>query len=655
MTMDDTETTSHALWLRIVRLLLGEPTLIKPGLIQFDTVFIDTVEGLYTNHATGEGGDVVTFVVDHSGRDEESALEFLARELRHNDPPPATSLPVDAEPQPEPQEPIDDVAEGEEAERPDHETEVAQESAPSVVAETVIAADEPVERNPDELWAQVEREVQAQETDGPANPPKVKPKRQRKERKQREAKPAAVARTNRVPFPAGLDVKAFTATKLRWLDDLKTDCDVSDFEERVLGHMVSQYLNRQTGTAWMGHERLAADLGRTRNGVQKALNKSVEAGRLSRLVGGGCVKGGKGATNTYTPMLLDNLEEPMAVGPSVEEQPTAVGASDKATVVDNTRQGQPTDLNVSQGEGPTAVGGSDERTANSEAWNSQQRYARLPFIESQKRGRTSVAPPADELPASGLAAPSSSDNPLKEVAEEGRRKKGSSTAAGPSSSATTRPRGTRLSADWRPTQTDIDYAEARGFSPAETDTMAEKFRNYWISKPRDATKLDWPAQWRNWVLGDEERKARRKAARKSAAKPGYLSFVSPRVATKAPPDMTDAKWLKHVSDYENRNKWNESVLGPKPSEAGCLVPQSILIARGYIEPDPDSPLPDHEAKPKDESDEAVRRENRCPSVSQPPSLILPASDSSAAGGAARRSRRRTALSHNCGKAGDVRK
>jgi hypothetical protein len=55
----------HALWLQVVRLLLGEPTDVRPGVIRFDTISIDTVEGLYTNPDTGEGGDVVTFVVDH--------------------------------------------------------------------------------------------------------------------------------------------------------------------------------------------------------------------------------------------------------------------------------------------------------------------------------------------------------------------------------------------------------------------------------------------------------------------------------------------------------------------------------------------------------------------------------------------------------------
>lgn len=34
----------------------------------------------------------------------------------------------------------------------------------------------------------------------------------------------------------------------------------------------------------------------------------------------------------------------------------------------------------------------------------------------------------------------------------------------------------------------------------------EKFINYWTAKTgQAATKLDWPATWRNWMLGAAER------------------------------------------------------------------------------------------------------------------------------------------------------
>ena len=36
---------------------------------------------------------------------------------------------------------------------------------------------------------------------------------------------------------------------------------------------------------------------------------------------------------------------------------------------------------------------------------------------------------------------------------------------------------------------------------ADLSTETEKFINYWVAKSgKDATKLDWPATWRNWIL-----------------------------------------------------------------------------------------------------------------------------------------------------------
>jgi Helix-turn-helix domain len=61
------------------------------------------------------------------------------------------------------------------------------------------------------------------------------------------------------------------------------------------------------------------------------------------------------------------------------------------------------------------------------------------------------------------------------------------------------PRATRLDPDWMPSPELI--AQMRSECPA-IDVKAEhlKFVDYWISKSgRDATKLDWPATWRNWI------------------------------------------------------------------------------------------------------------------------------------------------------------
>lgn len=68
-----------------------------------------------------------------------------------------------------------------------------------------------------------------------------------------------------------------------------------------------------------------------------------------------------------------------------------------------------------------------------------------------------------------------------------------------------RARGTRLPADF--TVTPEMVAWFRGRCPGVNGQVeTEKFRNYWLAKSgQAATKLDWPATWRNWMLAAGER------------------------------------------------------------------------------------------------------------------------------------------------------
>lgn len=67
-------------------------------------------------------------------------------------------------------------------------------------------------------------------------------------------------------------------------------------------------------------------------------------------------------------------------------------------------------------------------------------------------------------------------------------------------------RGTRLPADWQPSEADRAYALGKGASAAMIDLEAEKFRNFWLAKTGiGATKRDWAATWRNWILSALER------------------------------------------------------------------------------------------------------------------------------------------------------
>jgi hypothetical protein len=67
-------------------------------------------------------------------------------------------------------------------------------------------------------------------------------------------------------------------------------------------------------------------------------------------------------------------------------------------------------------------------------------------------------------------------------------------------------RATRISSTWLPSSYDVAFAQERGMTNAQIEIEAEKFLNYWTAKSgRNATKLDWEATWRNWVLNALER------------------------------------------------------------------------------------------------------------------------------------------------------
>jgi hypothetical protein len=93
--------------------------------------------------------------------------------------------------------------------------------------------------------------------------------------------PQVQAGLYRVPFPAGLDPKVFTALKLRWLDECRVNPKITPLAFRALHALASHYLDRESGTAWLGHKRFAREVGGSRRGLQKALNGVVAAGVLS--------------------------------------------------------------------------------------------------------------------------------------------------------------------------------------------------------------------------------------------------------------------------------------------------------------------------------------------------------------------------------------
>lgn len=71
--------------------------------------------------------------------------------------------------------------------------------------------------------------------------------------------------------------------------------------------------------------------------------------------------------------------------------------------------------------------------------------------------------------------------------------------------ASGRKRGTRLPEDFAVTD-EMKTWFAENCRAVDGRRETEKFRNYWRAKSgKDATKIDWPATWRNWMLTAAER------------------------------------------------------------------------------------------------------------------------------------------------------
>lgn len=67
-------------------------------------------------------------------------------------------------------------------------------------------------------------------------------------------------------------------------------------------------------------------------------------------------------------------------------------------------------------------------------------------------------------------------------------------------SSTPRKRGTRIQEDFEVTQPMQQWAATKA-PGIDLGLETEKFINYWVAKSgRDATKVDWTATWRNWML-----------------------------------------------------------------------------------------------------------------------------------------------------------
>ena len=89
-------------------------------------------------------------------------------------------------------------------------------------------------------------------------------------------------------------------------------------------------------------------------------------------------------------------------------------------------------------------------------------------------------------------------------------------------------RKSRLSAEWKPSETNTAYAKEQGFSDAEISRQAELFRDHWLANGE--TKDDWDATWRNWIRrAPEFERSRSKVVsingRSHSAKPDFVEIA----------------------------------------------------------------------------------------------------------------------------------
>lgn len=63
----------------------------------------------------------------------------------------------------------------------------------------------------------------------------------------------------------------------------------------------------------------------------------------------------------------------------------------------------------------------------------------------------------------------------------------------------------RLPENWF-TEKHESFAQAEGMDRAEIERTVQNFQDYWLSKPKNATKTDWLATWRIWVRTEIDRK-----------------------------------------------------------------------------------------------------------------------------------------------------
>jgi hypothetical protein len=195
---------------------------------------------------------------------------------------------------------------------------------------------------------------------------------------------------------------------------------------------------------------------------------------------------------------------------------------------------------------PWSAGAEDRK--QSSAWAALcKRYGRegaaQRMPEYATRMRPAREPHAASVPtACGTDAPLPLPSPLPspEAKEESKAKSKDWSPKDPAPTNPAQPtpiesaRGSRLAADWAPSEADLAFA-ATERPDLNAATEAAAFRDFWHAKPgADGRKVDWSATWRNWI-------------RKCHARPGARG--SP-VAASGVAARFDGKTYKGATDDE---------------------------------------------------------------------------------------------------------
>ncbi|SEU02810.1 DUF1376 domain-containing protein [Paracoccus homiensis] len=135
--------------------------------------------------------------------------------------------------------------------------------------------------------------------------------------------------------------------------------------------------------------------------------------------------------------------------------------------------------------------------------------------------------------------------------------------------ASSKKRGSRLSAEWRLPRPWGEWAVAEGLSEQAVRIEADKFRDYWISASgSNAVKLDWQATWRNWVrkaVTDRQKPAFRSISGGKDWRVGDLRALSP---TRVQEFWPDGKWDDRSDLTEADVANHPRFIGRAPAYAG---------------------------------------------------------------------------------------